>query len=107
MSLDLYLERPGMVEVHSQNITHNLNRMAEEAGLYGLLWRPEENGNPTAADLIAPLEAGIAAMKADPSRFEKFNSPNGWGLYENFLPWLEELLVQCRENPNCVVRASR
>ncbi len=107
MSLDFYLEVPGMVEVHSQNITHNLGGMAQEAGLYDLLWRPEEHGVERAEELIEPLKKGIAAMKEDPARFEKFNASNGWGLYKNFLPWLERLLVACQENPHALVRASR
>lgn len=118
MSLDIYLGTPDRCPgcghdlgesfaIHSQNITHNLGRMAEEAGLYGPLWRPEENAIVRAADLIAPLEKGIAAMRLDPPRFEALNSKNGWGLYENFLPWLERLLEACRDRPDSFVRASR
>ena len=29
-------------EVYSANITHNLNTMADEAGIYKHLWRPDE-----------------------------------------------------------------
>ena len=94
-------------EGYSANITHNLNKMADEAGIYGILWRPEENGIEKAAQLIEPLRKAIAEMKADPPRFEKHNSPNGWGLYENFVPWLERLLVACEEYPEAAVHASR
>lgn len=114
MSLDISLEEKpcptcghSAAESHSQNITHNLGGMADEAGIYEILWRPEESGIETASQLIAPLEKAIAEMKADPPRFKKHNSPNGWGLYENFVPWLERLLVACREHPNASVRASR
>lgn len=107
MSLDLYLEVIQPCEVHWQNITHNLTGMAKEAGLYEILWHPEENGNPKAKDLIEPLERGIAAMKDDPLRFQKHNASNGWGMYENFLPWLEKLLEACRDHPESSVRASR
>ena len=31
-------------EVYSANITHNLGGMADEAGIYEALWRPEEVG---------------------------------------------------------------
>jgi hypothetical protein len=93
--------------VHDQNITHNLGNMAEEAGVYGVLWHPEDNGITHAGQLVEPLEKAIAAMEADPPRFEKHNSPNGWGLYENFLPWLRRLLAAAKENPTCGVHASR
>ncbi len=31
-------------EVYSANITHNLGEMADKAGIYYALWRPEEKG---------------------------------------------------------------
>ena len=107
MSLDvsLFVQKP--VEVYSANITHNLCKMAEEAGIYKACWRPEEVGITKAAQLIEPLRNGIAQMKADPARFEKHNSPNGWGLYRNFLPWLERYLEACEANPNAEVSVSR
>ena len=107
MSLDVYLEEVRPCAVFDANITHNLNRMAEAAGIYGVVWRPEENGIETAADLIEPLKAGIAAMKADPERFRQFDAPNGWGKYRDFLPWLEQYLAACEEHPAAAVRASR
>lgn len=117
MSLDIYLYTPDKcphcgkplndgAELFWQNITHNLGKMADEAGLYRLLWHPQESGINSAADLIEPLEKGIAAMKADPPRFERHNAPNGWGLYEHFVPWLERLLVACKEHPTATVRSS-
>jgi hypothetical protein len=107
VSLDIYLSRIQETEVHSQNITHNLNKMASEAGLYGVLWRPEENAVETAADLICTLERGIADMKNRPEHFEQFNASNGFGTYSDFVPWLEELLEACREYPDAKIRASR
>jgi hypothetical protein len=81
--------------------------MAEEAGVYMACWRPEEIGITKAAQLIEPLRNGIALMKADPARFEKHNSPNGWGLYRNFLPWLEDYLAACEANPDADVSVDR
>lgn len=120
MSLDIYLENVNTCpncgtrighqeagEVYSQNITHNLTAMAKEAGVYEILWHPESNGIEMARQLILQLEEAIAVMKADPPRFEKHNSPNGWGLYENFLPWLEKLLIACKANPGATVAVSR
>lgn len=85
MSLDVYLspnkcQHCGRAdEGFWQNITHNLNKMADEAGIYGIVWRPEENGITTARQLIEPLRKAIADMKADPERFKKHNASNGWG----------------------------
>ena len=93
--------------IYSANITHNLGRMAEEAGIYQHLWRPEEIGITTAGELIEPLERGLTLLKERPEHFEQFNSPNGWGLYENFVPFVEAYLEACLENPDAVISVSR
>lgn len=114
MSLDVYLRLPACEccgreesEVFSANITHNLGAMAEAAGIYGATWRPDENGITTAAQLIVPLRAGIAAMKADPVRFVAFNASNGWGTYDDFVPWLEAYLEACEQYPKALVTVWR
>ena len=76
MSLDVMLHI-GEEEVYAANITHNLNEMAEAAGIYKHLWRPEEIGITKAAELIKPIEAGLADMVALPSHYEQYNAPNG------------------------------
>lgn len=95
------------VDLYEANITHNLGKMASEAGIYEALWRPEEIGIETAQQLIEPLTKGLMEMKADPARFEKFNASNGWGLYENFVPWIEAYLEACKEYPKAKVKAWR
>jgi len=107
MSLDVYLTRIQPTVVFNANITHNLTKMAEEAGIYKHVWRPEEIGITKAAQLIEPLRAGIALMKADRPRFEKYNSENRWGLYENFVPWLEQYLGACEKYPDAEITVSR
>lgn len=107
MSLDVMLTRVQPTRVYSANITHNLGEMAGEAGIYKHLWRPEEIEITKAEQLIEPLKAGIALMESDPKRFEKFNAPNGWGMYEHFIPWLREYLGACVEYPDATVEVSR
>ena len=94
-------------EVYYTNITHNLGGMACEAVLYGVLWRPEQNGIVFAKDLIKPLIDGIRKMENDPARFKLLGDTNGWGTYEQFLPWLRKLLNACEDNPVAKVEASR
>lgn len=94
-------------EVYWANITHNLNRMAEAAGIYRAVWRPEENGIQAAQQLIAPLRAGITLLESDPERFKQYDASNGWGLYEHFVPWLKRYLRACEENPTATIRVSR
>ncbi|OWK35178.1 hypothetical protein [Fimbriiglobus ruber] len=107
MSLNIYLEKVQPTTIYEANITHNLGRMAREAGIYEALWRPEEIGITKAEQLIEPLTKGLALLKSDPARFEAFNSPNGWGMYNHFVPFVEKYLEACRECPDATVRASR
>ncbi len=98
---------PETTEIYSANITHNLTRMASAAGIYEALWRPGEVGITKAAQLIEPLARGLALLKADPAGFEALNAPNGWGRYEHFVPFVENYLAACRENPDADVHVSR
>ena len=137
MSLDVQLVRQKWVsydegkthtveneEVYWANITHNLGKMAGEAGIYEALWRPyqlrddfelyaddeydfEEKCIIKASDIIDILEKGLADLKARPKHFEKFNSSNGWGMYHNFVPFVERYLDACKENPGCIVKVDR
>lgn len=93
--------------VFDANVTHNLAGMAEEAGIYKHLWRPEEMGVTKAGDLVEPLARAIRLMKDDPKRFRAHNPENGWGDYGGFVPWLEKYLVACATYPDADVRVSR
>jgi hypothetical protein len=114
-------------EVYDANITHNLGEMADKAGIYEALWRPhrlkegyniseedndaeyefEEANTTKASEIIPYLEKGLADLKARPEYFETFNSPNGWGMYVNFLPFVEKYLNACKQYPDATVEVSR
>ena len=44
--------------VYDANITHNLGKMAGEAGIYEALWRPEEIDKTKASEIVELLEKG-------------------------------------------------
>lgn len=94
-------------EVFSANITHNLGEMAEKAGIYECLWRPDEIGVTKAEALIQPLSQGLRQLKREPERFLPLNPPNGWGSYEVFVPWLERYLIACITYPEAEVSVWR
>jgi hypothetical protein len=94
-------------EVYSANITHNLNTMAEAAGIYECLWRPEEIGITLAAQLIDPLSHGLQELCRDPERFLPLNPPNGWGDYEGLVKFVEKYLLACIKYPEATVEVSR
>lgn len=140
MSLHVYLTRKKWISydagrtlteedetVYVANITHNLGKMADEAGIYEALWRPhrlkegynipennhnaeweyEDKNKTIAKDIIPLLEKGLADLKAKPEHFKKFNSPNGWGMYKHFVPFVEKYLEACKEYPDAIVEVSR
>lgn len=124
-------------ELYWANITHNLTGMADAAGIYLALWRPAEMLAPDVAavmrdaeqqygyhseqaaevrkqlpvvrarDLIETLRAGIAKLHADPVYFKRFDSPESWGRYEHFMPFVRDYLRACEEHPDAEVKVSR
>ena len=108
MSLSVYLTCPCCkTDIYSSGITHNLTTMAAEADLYVPLWRPEEAGLTKASHLIKPLKEGIRKLQKDPEGFKVFNSPNGWGLYKDFLPFVKNYWKACVKFPNSNIEAWR
>jgi len=113
--------------VYNTNITHNLNKMACEAGIYEALWRPyklkndymdfgcnydaecefENSQKIKASEIIPFLEKGLLELKSKPEYFKKFNSPNGWGTYEHFVPFVENYLNACRKHSSTIVCVDR
>ena len=93
--------------VYSANITHNLGEMADDAGLYEALWRPDECGFTKAKQLIPKLIDGLSFLVSDPKRFEEFNPSNGWGNYHNLCQFVAKYLAACVANPDADVSVSR
>lgn len=94
-------------EAYHSSITHNLNTMAEEAGIYYHLWRPEELNITKAKELIDPLREGLHRLKMDPERFKKFNPENGWGSYDGLVKFVSNYLDACYEYPESKIETWR
>lgn len=94
-------------EVYSANITHNLAHMAREADIYFALWCPDEIGITLAAQLIEPLTAGLAFLKATPDHFRSFNPANGWGDYDGLVDFVAAYLAACKAHPTATVSVWR
>lgn len=107
MSLDITLTAVRPTEVYSCNITHNLGKMADAAGIYQHLWRPLELHITKAQDLIAPLALGLSKLKANPDTYRQFNPENGWGNYEALVEFVTAYLQACIANPDAEVHAWR
>lgn len=111
MSLDLYLKDPtstyDVEYLYDSNITHNLGKMAKEAGIYEALWRPEEINCKFAGDIIELLEEGLDKLKSKPDYYKQFNASNGWGMYKHFIPFVEKYLEACKTYPDAIIEISR
>lgn len=122
MSLDVYLNSSEIFicphckqespiasrhESYWANITHNLGTMADKAGIYKALWRPEEINAKQAKDIIPLLKEGLKQLKKRPAYFAKFNATNGWGMYEHFVPFVEKYLDACLKDPDAIISVSR
>ncbi len=108
MSLDVYLTDPKTgEELDWANITHNLGAMAIEAGIYSCLWRPDEHGIKKARQVAVQLRRGLKLLVSDPAKYQAFDAPNGWGKYENFVPFCWKYLQACLEHPKADVSVSR
>jgi len=90
--------------VYDRNITHNLSKMAHEAGLSPYTW---DCYDTKAKEAIKPLKNGIKDMKDKPKHYKQFSASNGWGTYEQFIPWLEDYLKACEENPEALIYISK
>jgi hypothetical protein len=93
--------------VYDRNITHNLGKMADAAGVYYACWRPDEKGWSKAKDLIEPLETGLKRLRDDPEAFKVHNPSNGWGDYEGLVAFVASYLDACKEYPEARIRVSR
>lgn len=88
------------------NITHNLSTMAEAAGIYKCLWRPNENGIVYASEMIDQLEKGLEFLKSKPKAFQEYEAKNGWGTHRKLVEFAERVLKACKENPDAMVEVS-
>jgi hypothetical protein len=88
-------------------IKHFGDPKKDKAGIYKALWRPEEIGAKYAKDIIEIVEKGLADLKARPKYFEQFNNPNGWGMYEHFVPFVAKYLEALKEYPEAKIEVSR
>lgn len=105
MSLDVDLMVTQPVSIYSDNITHNLTKMAAEVKLsndltlYDVLWRPDEHSLKYARDIADLLDEGWNILLSDPEKYQAFNPENGWGSYEGLCDFVYCYRNACWDNP--------
>lgn len=112
--------------VYETNFTHNAGLCAGKAGIYTCIWRPyklrsgdvefenreeeyefEERQIIKAEEIISYLEKGLELLKSDPTYYKTFDPSNGWGKYDDFVPFVEKYLEACKEFPESIIEVSR
>ena len=107
MSLDIRLTELRPVAIYSENITHNLGKMASEVKLlngltlYNVLWRPDEcvPSLHKASDVVGYLDQALNSLLAEPEKYQEFNPENGWGSYDGLVKLVHNYRNACRKNP--------
>jgi hypothetical protein len=100
-------------EVYSDNITHNLGKMASAVilgngkTLYDVLWKPDEHGYTKASDILPMLREGMDELISFPDKYKVYNPENGWGSYENFVQFVYQYRSACIMNPDADLEISR
>lgn len=108
MGLDIYLVCPCCeCVIYTDNITHNLNKMAMELGVYKHLWRPDEISITTAKQLIEPLENARKLFENDWDKYKEFEPANGWGTRKGLLRFINGYLLACQKSHGARIEISR
>lgn len=125
--VDVEIQEYETYDVYETNITHNLGKMAGKAGIYEALWRPhrlkadynipendhnaeyeyESKSHTEAREIISIVEKGLADLRKRPDYYKQFSAENGWGTYEQFVPWVAKYLNALKEYPNAKIECGR
>jgi hypothetical protein len=115
MSLDVDLMITQPCSVFTQNITHNLVKMADAVivdsekslTLYNILWRPDEHGFVKASEISDYLDLGWNILLSDPEKYKRYNPENGWGSYDGLVQFVYKYRNACWDNPEAELSVSR
>jgi hypothetical protein len=107
VSLDIGLTYNGEL-MWEGNITHNLVPMAQAAGAYEVVWRPDEIGYDRLG--LAVLEEIVPAINHllyERHHYEQFNPENGWGDYDTLVRFLVDYALALNKFPYAEIKVSR
>lgn len=118
MSLDIYFKDPeteNYLEIEGNtNITHNLNKIAQELCFYEVLWRPEETiglfKNPSkiiASEILPYYREALSTVLEEGETVKHLLPSNGWGTLECFNRVLTSCINACLKYPDSIIQVSR
>lgn len=100
MSLDFSLTRMMPTELFHANITHNMTSLWEALGIYEQLYKSH---GKYANDIYEKVRRALDALTIDPEFYKQYDSPNGWGTYDNAVSFLSKVVRACEENPGSLI----
>lgn len=83
------------------NYTYNCAGMFVEASETGESLSELHGMKCTEAEPI--IAKAVENMQKDPQKYKAMEPDNGWGSYNGFLEYVETLLRECRQNPECTI----
>ncbi len=95
MSLDIHCGE------FDTNITHNLRPMFSRA--FGVENYEDVLAFKKGGEVLHLIDAAIMNMIISPDEYQEFNASNGWGTYEQALPWLIKLRQGIANNPGAEI----
>lgn len=107
--IELYMNiDTGAPEPHWFTVADIGNYTSNVAPMWGdaLGHRLADLKEKTASDALPALQRAVAALEADPAKYEAMNPPNGWGDYQGALDYLRRLRDACAEHPKATIHMS-
>lgn len=112
MSLDIEL-LDNSVSVLNLNITNNLNKMVQQYSYehYLAIWHPYDLNSLDkcrpllAIDVVNYYEETLIEFLHNRKEYERYNSSNGWGTYDDMVSFLTQLISYCHKYPTATLTA--
>lgn len=107
MSLNVWLNDDEEGCVWGANITHNVGKIAREAGFYECIWQADTVGIEFAKGNITHLRSALGAFYSDYDKLAKLNPENGWGSIDGLIDFTKNYLDACIKHPNARISIHR
>lgn len=92
---------------YKSSISNDLSSMADAAGVYRHIWRPEGLGIIKASELVAPLNEGLRVLRANKERFKCFEPKHKRDTYEDLTNFIEHYIKASIKYPDATIEIER
>ena len=106
MSLDLYLRETPCETCGHQHEALNFNYTYNVSPMWYKIYPDAKNmvdiDGMTGEEAYKKLSYARKVLESQPKEFMALNPSNGWGSYDGFLDFINELIKACMDNPKLV-----